>query len=395
MTKYVYDDLRHEPEKHILKTTQRFFNKIMALPDKGRGKEIFITSNKYEVGQILSYQKDTKMHIVFIDGNLQRLNLLNWDVKELTHDDLDLFYLRRRPSAEKGTIKLYDSLMQKKDKGVGDNIIITSKIEGESSSDVGCILHYDEENDMFFIQIGSSVQRLYFYNWKIRDLSFVKNKIKSTIKFYLNYMKELFELKNNDFSWLKNKEILDSNIKIVSEKLESIGTIFKYKEDIGIENNLNSPLSQCIYILMSIYEVLTEDFSIFEIDEFKNVEDSKSNLKQICEVDFNHKIVNAIRKIKKLSPIQKKEKILYLAENDPFFDSYFTLSKSQSTTKIEDYIDKDGKKRYDLSGKSFVKAIKRDNKTLGDFIDLKNDLDFKIWNPSKSWNPSKKRKLTA
>jgi len=312
-----------------------------------------------------------------------------------SHDDLELHFLRRRSSAEKGTVKLYDALMKNNDKGVGSYIIVTSQINGEEYNEVGRILQYDKDTNMHIVQFTSNVQRLYFYNWKIRDLLFVKKKILGIIKFYSNYMRDIFALIDNNYTWLKNPEKVEKNKQIVLQKLKTIGTIYKYKEDIGVKNNEDSQLAHSIYILVSIYDVIKEDFIIFNDPELENIEDSEKTVKRVYEADFYSKIIVAMQFVQKYCPhLKKDEKIMYLSENDPFFDTYFTtLTKGKSILLMKDYVDKNGNIKKDLEGKSLVKAFEKDNEKLGDFIDLKDDLDFEIWNPTKNnWNPTKKRK---
>ena len=383
MKKYVYDDVKFQPEDNILPHTQKLYDNIMSMPFKGHGMKIVIISeNMVEVGEIIRYQLETKCHILLIDDNLQRLNLLNWDIRELSEDDLLQKYQRKKDHAERGTVKIYDNLMSEPNKGVDKVIIISSELQGIETQEVGTILYYDKINKMHLIEISNKIQRLNLLNWKVRDMSQVKRTLKNLLSFFHFWMKDLFDFEENNFVWLKNSSKIKKNKDIILNKLQTVALIHKYREDLGISNLVNSSVEIDIYILMSILELLDEDYIIFSDEELQGIIDSQKE-KSVTESDFMSKI-NYSGKLLDKKRCTREEKIGFLQENDISFNEYFEkIPNSISTVNEKDFIDKKGFVKRDYTRNKLEKAIKIENKEHGNFISLDGDRYWKLWMPIK------------
>jgi len=108
---------------------------------------------------------------------------------KFSHDDTNLPFRRKRKSAEKKTVTLYDEIMKLENKGVGMNIIVIYKNDGVSKMDLGLIKAYQHKTNMHIVDFDGDLQRLYLLNWKIRDLSGLKKKIIKIIRFFNHYIK--------------------------------------------------------------------------------------------------------------------------------------------------------------------------------------------------------------
>lgn len=284
-----------------------------------------------------------------------------------SYDDAELPFRRKRISAERKTVRLYDEIMKLRNKGVGMYIIVIYKNDGITKMDLGLIKTYDSEKDMHIIDFDGDIQRLYLLNWKIRDLSGLKETIVKTIRFFNNYIKNLFDQKNNDFSWLKNKNTIEKyKIKLLQE-LKLPVKIYKFREDLEMTKE-DDKLTNEIFTMMSVYDLLNEDFSIFDKEELVNIKPHKYKKKTVPEYEYNHQILNACKLLKKR--YTREEKITFLSENDDYFKShYFDI--------LIDTAKKDTSKS-DFSGRKLVRAIKKDDE-LKDFIKLSDDEMFDMW----------------
>jgi hypothetical protein len=287
---------------------------------------------------------------------------------KFSYDDAELPFRRKRISAERKTVRLYDEIMKLRNKGVGMYIIVIYKNDGVTKMDLGLIKTYDSKKDMHIIDFDGDIQRLYLLNWKIRDLSGLKETIVKTIRFFNYYIKNLFDQKNNDFSWLKNKKTIEKyKIKLLQE-LKLPVKIYKFREDLEMIKNEDNKLTNKIFSMMSIYDLLNEDFSIFDKEELVNIKPNKYKKKTVPEYEYNHQILNACKLLKKR--YTREEKITFLSENDDYFKShYFDI--------LIDTAKRDTLKS-DFSGRKLVRAIKKDHE-LKDFIKLSDDEMFDMW----------------
>jgi len=285
-----------------------------------------------------------------------------------SYDDAELPFRRKRISAERKTVRLYDEIMKLRNKGVGMYIIVIYKNDGITKMDLGLIKTYDSKKDMHIIDFDGDIQRLYLLNWKIRDLSGLKETIVKTIRFFNYYIKNLFDQRNNDFSWLKNKHTIEKyKIKLL-EELKLPVKIYKFREDLEMIKNEDNKLTNKIYTMMSVYDLLNEDFSIFDKEELVNIKPNKYKKKTVPEYEYYHQILNACKLLKK--KYTREEKITFLSENDDYFKShYFDI--------LIDTAKRDTLKS-DLRGRKLVRAIEKDDE-LKDFIKLSDDEMFDMW----------------
>jgi hypothetical protein len=285
-----------------------------------------------------------------------------------SYDDADLPFRRKRKSSEKGTVALYDEIMKTENKGVGMNIIIIYKNDGVSKMDLGLITAYQQKKNMHIVDFNGDLQRLYLLNWKIRNLSGLKKKIIKIIRFFNYYIKDLFDQTDDNFSWLKNKTIARQYKKIILRKLKFPVKMYKFREDLEMPIE-DSELTNKIFTMMSIYGLLNEDYSIFEIKELQNITPDSHQKKSIPESEYNHQVLNACKLIKKR--YTREQKITFLSKYDDYFKAhYFDVlvdTAVKDTSKI------------DLSGNQLVRAIKKDTH-LKDFIELSDDDMFDMWN---------------
>ena len=195
-------------------------------------------------------------------------------------------------------------------------------------------------------------------------------------------MKDLFDFEENNFVWLKNSSKIKKNKDIILNKLQTVALIHKYREDLGISNLVNSSVEIDIYILMSILELLDEDYIIFSDEELQGIIDSQKE-KSVTESDFMSKI-NYSGKLLDKKRCTREEKIGFLQENDISFNEYFEkIPNSISTVNEKDFIDKKGFVKRDYTRNKLEKAIKIENKEHGNFISLDGDRYWKLWMPIK------------
>ena len=289
---------------------------------------------------------------------------------KFSHDDTNLPFRRKRKSAEKKTVKLYDEIMKLENKGVGMNIVIIYKNDGVSKMDLGTIKAYHHKTNMHIIDFNEDLQRLYLLNWKIRDLSGLKKKIIKIIRFFNYYIKELFSQLDNDFSWLKDSSIVRRYKRVLLRKLKFPVKMYKFREDLELSID-DSELTNKIFTLMSIYGLLNEDYSIFETKELQNIIPESDKKKTIPESEYSHQVLNACKLIKKR--YTREQKTTFLSKHDDYFKAHYYDVLIDTAVKDTS--------KVDLSGNQLVRAIKKDN-YLKDFIELSDDDMFDMWNKS-------------